>query len=115
MAVIAVWKCDRDGSLFDTKKEAEVHDKSFELAETISLFLNHEIADIDEQISKKIGLVLAKRRDDLLKACKGKTEALLPKAETEEPAEEVTALDEEAGADSDEDREENVTELAAGQ
>ena len=116
MAVVAVWKCDRDGSLFDTKKEAEVYDKSFELAETITLFLNQEITGIDEQISKEIGLALAKRRDDLLKACKGKMEALLPKDETPEVEveEEAKALDEDAGANSDEsvdsneDDEENV-------
>ena len=114
MAVVAVWKCDRDGSLFDTKKEAEVYDKSFELAETITLFLNQEIAGIDEQISKEIGLLLAKRRDDLLKACKGKTEALLPKTEPEVLDEEATA-DPDTEADADKDQEENVTELASVQ
>ena len=121
MAVIAVWKCDRDGSLFDTKKEAEVYDKSFELAETITLFLNHEISGIDGEISKKIGLALASRKDDLLKACKGKTEGLLPKEETPEMEEDVAALEEDAGTDmnesvdTDEKHEDNVTELAAGQ
>jgi len=114
MAVVAVWKCDRDGSLFDNKKEAEAYDKMFELAETITLFLNHEISDIDEQTSVKIGLALARRRDDLLKACKGKTDALLPQTEPEDSEEEATT-DPDLDTPPDEDREENVTELASGQ
>lgn len=109
MAVIAVWKCDRDGSLFDTKKEAEAYDKMFELAETITLFLNHEIAEIDGEISKRIGLALASRRDDLLKACKGKTEALLPKAQPEELEEEATA-NSDSDLPVDEGQEKNVAE-----
>ncbi|MCV6613398.1 MAG: YebG family protein [Cellvibrionaceae bacterium] len=27
MAVVAVWKCDRDGKMFENKKDAEEHDK----------------------------------------------------------------------------------------
>ena len=32
MAVIAVWKCDRDGTMFADKKEAEEYDKMLELS-----------------------------------------------------------------------------------
>lgn len=104
MAVIAVWKCDRDGRLFDDKKEAGEHDKMLELAETITLLLRQNISGIDDQISEDVGLLLAKRRDDLVKACKGKPDVLLAVTETS-AASEDTAIEEE----------ENVTELAAGQ
>jgi uncharacterized protein len=86
MAVIAVWKCDRDGAMFENKKDAEAHDKMLELAEGITQLLRRNIEEIDEEISREVGLVLARRSDDLAKACKGKTEALLADEE-EEPRE----------------------------
>lgn len=92
MAVIAVWKCDRDGSMFDNKKDAEEHDKMLELAANITSLIEQEV-QIDESLSEAIGLLLAKRRDALAKACKGKPEVLL-----EEPTET-----------------DNVTPIAAGQ
>ncbi|MBU3070673.1 YebG family protein [Aestuariicella sp. G3-2] len=76
MAVIAVWKCDRDGSMFDNKKDAEEHDKMLELAANITSLIEQEV-QIDEELSEAIGLLLAKRRDALAKACKGKPEILL--------------------------------------
>lgn len=76
MAVIAVWKCDRDGSMFDNKKDAEEHDKMLELAANITSLIEQEV-QIDEELSEAIGLLLAKRRDALAKACKGKPEVLL--------------------------------------
>lgn len=76
MAVIAVWKCDRDGTMFDTKKEAEEHDKMLELAANITSLIEQHV-DIDEKASESIGLILAKRRDKLALACKGKPEVLL--------------------------------------
>jgi len=76
MAVIAVWKCDRDGAMFDNKKDAEEHDKMLELAANITTLIEREV-DIDESLSETIGLLLAKRRDTLAKACKGKPELLL--------------------------------------
>ena len=81
MAVIAVWKCDRDGAMFDNKKEAEAHDKMLELAESITFMLQENIDGIDERISKEVGVLLAKRSDDLVKACKGKPDVLLKKDE----------------------------------
>lgn len=87
MAVIAVWKCDRDGSMFDNKKDAEEHDKMLELAANITSLIEQEV-DIDESLSETIGLMLAKRRDTLAKACKGKPELLLE----EESTNNVTAI-----------------------
>lgn len=76
MAVVAVWKCDRDDSMFANKKEAEEHDKMLELAENISALIEHNIKGLDDEQAEAIGLLLAKRREDLAKACKGKPEAL---------------------------------------
>lgn len=84
MAVVAVWKCDRDGTMFADKKEAEEHDKMLELAENISALIELNINDIDEKQSEAIGLLLAKRREDLAKACKGKPELLTAEKEEDE-------------------------------
>jgi len=89
MAVIAVWKCDRDGSMFDNKKDAEEHDKMLELAANITSLIEQEV-EIDENLSETIGLLLAKRRDLLAKACKGKPELLLQEESTE--ADNVTPI-----------------------
>jgi dsDNA-binding SOS-regulon protein len=82
MAVIAVWKCDRDGTMFADKKEAEEYDKMLELAANISYLIEQNIPDVDETVCENIGLLLAKNRDNLAKACKGKPEVLL-ESETE--------------------------------
>jgi uncharacterized protein len=77
MAVVAVWKCDRDDSMFEDKKLAEEHDKYLELAANITLLIETQIPGIDEKHSEAIGLMLAQRREQLAKACKGKPEELL--------------------------------------
>lgn len=77
MAVIAVWKCDRDGTMFDDKKAAEAHDKMLELAANITGLIESELPGIDEAHSEAIGLLLARRSDLLARACKGKPELLL--------------------------------------
>lgn len=77
MAVIAVWKCDRDGTMFADKKEAEEYDKMLELAANISHLIEQHIPKVDESMCENIGLLLAKHRDTLAKACKGKPELLL--------------------------------------
>lgn len=84
MAVIAVWKCDRDNSMFSNKKEAEEHDKMLELAENITSLIESNIDGIDEKHSEAIGILLSKHRDNLAKACKGKPEALFDKVKEEE-------------------------------
>lgn len=92
MAVIAVWKCDRDGSMFANKKDAEEHDKMLELAENISALIENNIADVDEKHSEAIGLLLAKYREELAKACKGKPEALQIEASDSEPETDETVV-----------------------
>ncbi|MDP5208705.1 YebG family protein [Microbulbifer sp. 2205BS26-8] len=81
MAVVAVWKCDRDGAMFDNKKEAEEHDKMLELAANITALIERHIDGINEQAGEEIGLLLARHRDALAKACKGKPEVLLEQKE----------------------------------
>ena len=85
MAVVAVWKCDRDGAMFDSKKDAEEHDKMLELAANITCLIEKHI-DIDEGSSEAIGLLLSKHRATLALACKGKPELLLEADITEEKA-----------------------------
>ncbi len=88
MAVIAVWKCDRDGSMFEDKKDAEEHDKMLELAANLTSLLEQHFPNLDEATSEAIGLLLAERRDILARACKGKPELLLEP----EPSSNVTQL-----------------------
>lgn len=76
MAVIAVWQCDRDGAMFQNKKDADEHDKMLELAESISLLIEQNVVGVSEGVCEAIGLLLAKRREALAKACKGRPEAL---------------------------------------
>jgi len=97
MAVVAVWKCDRDGAMFDNKKEAEEHDKMLELAANITLLIEQHLT-IDEKDSEAIGLLLAERRDKLAIACKGKPGVLISETSDEAKVETDT----------------NVTSLAAG-
>lgn len=92
MAVIAVWKCDRDGAMFDNKKEAEEHDKMLELAANITSLIEQHIPKIDEQQSEEIGLLLAKRKDALAAACKGKPAVLLETMQDDTEDSNVTPL-----------------------
>jgi len=85
MAVIAVWLCDRDGSMFEDKKVAEEHDKYLELAANITQLIEENIPGIDEQYSEAIGILLAQRRELLAKACKGKPDELLQPFTYEKP------------------------------
>lgn len=86
MAVVAVWLCDRDGSMFEDKKVAEEHDKYLELAANITQLIENHIPDINQQHSETIGLLLAQRRELLAKACKGKPDELLQDFTYEKPA-----------------------------
>ncbi len=87
MAVVAMWKCDRDGSMFDNKKDADAYDKMLELAENFTLLLEREAEGISEQAAEHIGLLFAKHKDQLITACKGKPEVLLSLGADESVAE----------------------------
>lgn len=77
MAVVAMWKCDRDDTMFDNKKDADAHDKMLELAESFRLLLEKEIEGISEQDAENIGLLLSRNKNTLVAACKGKPDLLL--------------------------------------
>jgi dsDNA-binding SOS-regulon protein len=85
MSVVAVWLCNRDGSMFEDKKLAEEHDRYLELAANITQLIEDNIPGIDEQHSEAIGLLLAQRRELLAKACKGKPDELLQPFTYEKP------------------------------
>lgn len=90
MAVIAMWLCDRDDSMFNSKKEAEAHDKMLELGEQFTALLEREIPKIDSSQAEAFGILLAKNKDLVMRACKGDSEALneisnTPKNETSPP------------------------------
>jgi len=90
MALIPMWKCDRDGTLFDDKKAAEEHDKMLELAANISCWLEKEVSDLSEDASEVIGMLIAQNKDKMQKAMKGKPEVLLQDEEVE--ADNVTSI-----------------------
>lgn len=92
MAVVAMWKCDRDKAMFDNKKDADAHDKMLELAEHFSLFLEKHLDGISEQDAENIGLLLSKSKDVLVAACKGKPELLLAIGSEQQEASNITPL-----------------------
>ena len=93
MAVVAMWKCDRDDTMFDSKKDADAHDKMLELAENFSLFLSKQIEGISEQDAENIGLLLSKNKNTLIAACKGNPELLLDiGSDDQEEASNITPL-----------------------
>ncbi|MBB3063437.1 hypothetical protein FHS09_004295 [Microbulbifer rhizosphaerae] len=98
--------------MFDNKKDAEEHDKMLELAANITSLIERHIDGISEQAGEEIGLLLAKRRDDLAKACKGKPEVLLESDGRETNERESNERESEQ---QDETSEEQVTPLAANQ
>lgn len=92
MAVLAVWQCDRDGAMFQDKKAAEEYDKMLELAENISVLVERHVGGLSHEQGEAIGLLLAGRRELLVKACKGKPEALLEEPSDEEVSDSETSL-----------------------
>ena len=76
MAVVAKWMCDRDNTMFDSKKEADAYDKMLELAEQFSALLQAKISGVDEQQAEEFGIFLARHKDQVVKACKGDAAAL---------------------------------------
>lgn len=77
MAVVAMWKCDRDDTMFDNKKDADAHDKMLELAESFSVFLGRQVEGISEDDAENIGLLLSRNKSLLIAACKGNPDLLL--------------------------------------
>ncbi len=76
MAVIAMWLCDRDNSMFNSKKEAEAHDKMLELGEQFTTLMEKQISGVDPKQAEAFGILLAKNRELVMRACKGDSGAL---------------------------------------
>lgn len=77
MAVVAMWKCDRDDSMFDDKKAADAYDKMLELGEQFTALLESRVDGVDEKSAEAFGLLLANNKELVIQACKGKPEVLL--------------------------------------
>ncbi len=93
MAVVAMWKCDRDDKMFENKKDADDYDKMLELAENFGLFLRKQIDGISEKDAENIGLLLSENKNLLIAACKGKPDLLLEICNDEQQEEtNITAL-----------------------
>ena len=76
MAVIAKWMCDRDNSMHDSKKDADAHDKMLELAEEFTSLLEERVGKVDDKLAEEFGLLLARNKEKLIQACKGRPEVL---------------------------------------
>ena len=76
MAVIAMWKCDRDGAMFEDKKSADEHDKMLELGEVFTRLLEQVIPGVDEAKAEEFGLIMARHKEQVIAACKGKPEVM---------------------------------------
>jgi dsDNA-binding SOS-regulon protein len=89
MAVVTLFMSDRDTSrTFTSKKEADEYDKMLELAEALSHFIEQKIEGLSEQQIEEIGLTLAREKDLLAQAIKGKTEVLFASADSSESSNE---------------------------
>jgi hypothetical protein len=62
--------------MFEDKKAAEAHDKMLELGEVFTRLLEQVIPDVDEHKAEEFGLILARNKDQVIQACKGKVEAM---------------------------------------
>ena len=84
MAVVAMWKCDRDNTMYESKKDADAHDKMLELAEGFSIVLGKHIDGLSEKDAENMGLLLSKNKNTLIAACKGNPGLLLSLGEEEQ-------------------------------
>lgn len=62
--------------MFDSKKEADAYDKMLELGEHFTALLEQQVAGIDEAKAESFGLLLAKNKELIIQACKGRPEVL---------------------------------------
>lgn len=76
MAVITMYKVDRDGALFADKKEAQEHDDMLALAEGFAEILERHAPGISTEAAEEAGIFLARNRELVAKACKGKPDIL---------------------------------------
>jgi hypothetical protein len=58
--------------MHDSKKDADAQDKMLELAEEFTALLEDKVKGIDEKQAEEFGLFLARNKDKLIQACRGK-------------------------------------------
>lgn len=87
MAVIPMWKVDRDDSMHISKSEADKHDQMLEIGELFAAAVQTAAPGIDVAQAEAIGLYLSRNREAVAKLCKGARDALQDVAPAEsEPA-----------------------------
>lgn len=76
MAVIPMWKVDRDDSMHISKSEADKHDQMLEIGELFAAAVQAAAPDISTAQAETIGLYLSKNREAVARLCKGARDAL---------------------------------------
>jgi uncharacterized protein len=76
MAVIPMWKVDRDDSMHTSKSEADKHDQMLEIGEHFAAAVKAASPAVTDAQAEEIGLFLSKNREAVAKLCKGANEAL---------------------------------------
>lgn len=76
MAVIPMWKVDRDDSMHTSKSDADKHDQMLEIGEHFAAAVKAAAPDVTQAQAELIGLFLSKNRDAVARLCKGSNEAL---------------------------------------
>ena len=84
MAVVAKWMCDRDNTMFDSKKDADAYDKMLELGEYFTALIEEHIPGVDGTKAEDFGIFLARHKEEIMQACKGKPELLAELGKTAE-------------------------------
>ncbi len=81
MTVLTMYQSSLDESRsFTDKKEADTYDKQLQLGSSLGEFIYSKFPALSEEIAEDIGVVLAGHKEQLLKALKGKPEALTESA-----------------------------------
>lgn len=76
MAVIPMWKVDRDDSMHTSKSEADKHDQMLEIGEQFAAAIKAAAPEVSDVQAEAIGLFLSKNREAVAKLCKGSNDAL---------------------------------------
>jgi len=76
MAVIPMWKVDRDESMHTSKADADKHDLMLEIGEHFAVAIKAASPEVSDPQAEAIGLFLAKNREAVARLCKGSNEAM---------------------------------------
>jgi dsDNA-binding SOS-regulon protein len=84
--------------MFENKKDADAHDKMLELGEQFTALLESNIEGINEVQAETFGLLLARNKELIVQACKGKPAALAEIGNEVLASEKVTPITDATGA-----------------